>query len=689
MTSASDRIDLHGSRRGWLIICTLLLLVASTFRLVSLQDVPPGLAQDEVLNADIVGFIRGGENAFFFRHGYGHEPLYHYWSVPFQVLLGDNVLSIRLPAVFLGLLLVALTLRWVRRDFGRTAALVTGFGLAVSWWPVVFSRIGLRPIMEPVLLVAAVLLWPGTAALETNPRRAPLRAVAAGAVLGLSLYTYTAARVLFALPALYAVYALVMSWWVVRRPVGRPALTAGAYRQQAILAFGALATMALVALPLFLTLRADPSLQQRVDQLSGPLEALAAGQWQPIWATTTATLGVFGLTGDPRWTYALPNTPLFEPVAALLFLAGLSVALLRWRLPRYAFLMIWLVAALVPSAVTPDAPSSVRLVGAMPVIYLLPGLAVAVLWRWAQGREGAWVRPVVGVGLVAVAVLAAGRTVRDGFMTWPSALETRLKYQTVLLDISRDERLAASDSIAAKPPVVADGFFEPIDDATLRRDLGHDVAARWVQSGAEAGGALVWPLGGGRGSSLFVPEFAPLSAELLAHAGLAAQPIFRSTERPSYAVYALDEPPSPAGQPLIWTTAAGPAIELRQVDGPLEADKALLYTSWRVLSPLPEDLAIFVHLMDEEGQVVAQFDGFDAAAMTLSPEDVILQRHTLALPQSPVAGALTLQLGLYRRSDGTRLLTADGRDAITLTTCHFADRESPRSGLVCDLPELP
>jgi hypothetical protein len=52
---------------------TAVLLIAAIFRLFMLHDVPPGLSQDEVLNADIVQFIRGGYHALFFREGYGHE----------------------------------------------------------------------------------------------------------------------------------------------------------------------------------------------------------------------------------------------------------------------------------------------------------------------------------------------------------------------------------------------------------------------------------------------------------------------------------------------------------------------------------------------------------------------------------------------------------------------------------------
>jgi len=131
-----------------------------------------------VLDADIALFIRGGEHALFFRHGYGHEPLYHYLAAPFAPLLGDNWLAIRLPSVYLGLLLVALTMRWARRDYGAAAALVAGLGLAISWWPVVFSRIGIRPILAPLLLVAAVWFWPLRR--TTVTRRGLLSAALAG-----------------------------------------------------------------------------------------------------------------------------------------------------------------------------------------------------------------------------------------------------------------------------------------------------------------------------------------------------------------------------------------------------------------------------------------------------------------------------------------------------------------------------
>ena len=661
--------------RHWLLAALLVLLLAAAFRLVALPDVPPGLAQDEILDADIALFIRGGEHALFFRHGYGHEPLYHYLASPFAPLLGDNWLAIRLPSVYLGLLLVALTLRWARRDFGATAALVAGLGLAASWWPVIFSRIGIRPVLEPALLVMAALCWP--LCREILTRRGLLRAGLAGLFLGLAMYSYTAARVAPLIPALVVALMAAAHWLARRRSEA-----GGASRAQVVYATVVLALCGLVYLPLGLTLRANPELQQRLEQLEGPLTALRAGDAGPVEQAALATLGVFSISGDPRWTYSPPGRPLFDPLTALLFYGGLLLALWRWRRPSYALALAWLAVTLLPSALSPDAPSTVRLVGALPVVYLLPGLAIDRLVVWtaaARSRRGGQAATWTLMVLAGVLLAFSGyRTVRDGFVRWPAELETRLRYQTALRDIGRAWLAGNGDA-----PVVAEVFFEPIDADSLRRVIGRDPAARWVQTGGGVAGALVWPAGQ-TAARLYVPEYAPLDGELAAAAGL-GEPIFRSPDAPSFAVYVLPD----------WPTAAGPAVGESFGEPPaarlegftlLNAGSALgegqlrLVSSWQVLAALPADLTLFVHLLDKGGAIVAQHDGLDAAATTLRPGDRLLQRHVLSLPAlSP--GEYRLVIGLYRHGDGLRLPSADGTGTALLARCAPA-----AEGLDCDLP---
>jgi hypothetical protein len=597
------------------------LLLAAALRLIALHDVPPGLAQDEVLDADIAAGILQGRHALFFREGYGHEPLYHYYAAPFQALIGDHFLSSRLPSAILGLLLVALTIRWAQRTWGTPVALVAGLGVAISWWPIVFSRLGIRPIMLPLWLLLAVWHWPHT-------RRRPWLAASA---LAHASYSYTPGLVFLVLP---------FAWWLyelLARSTDK--------RERSTLLTAVVAV--LLWLPLFFYLRANPDLLERGSQLSGPLQALLAGDWRPLWSGFWRTLAVFSVTGDPRWTYMWPNRPIFDPATALLFHGGVLIALWHRRQPRHALLLLWLAIGLLPAILTPDPPATIRLIGAVVPVYLLVGVSADWLWqRLPRPRT----RQLLLIGGLLLLALNLWRTVDGGFRQWATAFDTRAdKYQSVYLDIARDLRHA--DGIS---PVVLTNRYAPIDSHSLRRNLGRDPHARWAQ----AGQAVVLP-GSGNGL-LFVPEYVPLDPAL--HAALGhdpARPLRRSDTVPGYAVWPLP------GQPLIdpWPqpVAFGDSLTLLGVQE-LARESAdsprRLLTWWRVERPLPPDLALFLHAAPAAGEPpLAQHDGLDAAAETLQPGDHFVQLHIVRHDVSGISAdlTLTLTLGAYTRHDGTRL----------------------------------
>ncbi len=636
-------------------LATAVLLIAAIFRIVQLQDVPPGLAQDEVLNADIVAAIRGGQYALFFREGFGHEPLYHYWSLPFQVLLGDNILSIRLPAVFLGLLLVAATMRWAKRDFGQVTAVAAGIALAISWWPIIFSRIGIRPIMEPLFLVGAAWFWP-----RSNDWR---RMVLAGTCLGLAFYTYTGAQVLFALPVLVAVGQLIWDKNTARRQI--------LYRNGVVLL-----TAVLLTLPLYLTWRADPTLLQRMDQLVGPLAALRQGDLTPIIQSLVNTLAVFSLTGDPRWTYSLPGRPLFDLFTSLFFYLGLVVAAVRIRQQSYLFLLAWLLVGLLPSMLTPQSPSTIRMIGALPAVYVLVGVGLSWLWQRFSRRETSTRLRIVGYSLfLAFILVTAGRTIWGGFIQWPQAVETRLNhYQTVYLDIARYQQANPAQNL-----IITDPFFEQIDNASFQRTLNRDIVVRWLQAGPDVAGAMIFPADGENGR-IAIPEYAPLSPTLLSRLTMPDEPEYRSPGTPSFSVYALPPTPSLTPLPAPITFSGLITLEGYEILAAEAGRPFTLATLWRVENTLPWNLTAFVHLLNSQGDVVAQHDGFDAAALTLRPGDTILQLHTLPLPQNNEEEPFTLLVGLYT-PDNKQRLTHPGEPAdfvILEPSLHFDEKEEHR-----------
>ncbi len=622
MNGTTDALKVKNHIIWWQIT---VLLIAGILRLVALQDVPPGLAQDEVRNADIVQHIRQGEHALFFRTGLGHEPLYHYFSVPFQVLLGDNVLSIRLPAIVLGLLLIAVTMRWVRRDFGWQTAVFTGLGLAIGWQTIIFSRLGLRPIMEPLLLVIAVWFW----------HKRPLLA---GLFLGLTLYTYTAARVLFALPILIILWQLAWGKWVEKQPLSptlwqkiRPSLIV-------------LIITILLYLPLHFALQADPTLQGRVQVLEGPLTALKQGNLKPILELTGATLGVFSFKGPPRWTYTISSLPLFNWGAAIFFYLGLFVVLKHIQTHRYLFVLVWLGVGLIPSAITPHAPSIIRIIGAAPIIYLLPALALSHIHRRPFIQQLPKAIPVLIT--ITYFVFLAFHTIHNGFVQWPQADETHQKYQTVLQEIGHHWQANASGAM-----VVVQENFEPIQGDTVRRNLGYENSARWVHASPAIAGALVIPPH--ENSLLYIPDNISIHPALLQAAGLNSQSPYHHPTQPAFTAYTL---PNSINIPQIEPQLFDNHIALIGYQFTEVVDNQLqFFTYWRVINDLTFDLTIFTHLVDANDTLLAQHDGLNLSPSTLSANDIIIQRHLMPVT-APLPENYSIRVGLYKRESGQRLL---------------------------------
>ena len=267
----------------------------------------------------------------------------------------------------------------------------------------------------------------------------------------------------------------------------------------------------------------------------------------------------------------------------------------------------------------------------------------------------------IAVILLVIFLLNGFRTINDGFRRWPAALETRLKYQTVLLDMARHWQAEQTDNW-----VVAESFFEPIDADSLRRDLGaKDGDTRWIQTGPEVAGAIVFPAEAGPGR-LYVPEYAASSTDLLRAVGVAERPLFRSLDQPSFAVYDLPAQP-PIAQPVEPLTLDGVVTFLGYEIVPVTPERPLrLFSYWQVEVALPDDLTTFAHLLSADGSVFAQHDGLDAVPPTLQPGDLFVQRHILPLPELATEQSFTLQLGLYTRGNGRRLVDGNGRETIIL-----------------------
>jgi 4-amino-4-deoxy-L-arabinose transferase-like glycosyltransferase len=638
--------------RFWL---TLILLAAAALRLVGLVHVsPPGLAHDEVAHWLINERILVGEHAIYFTEAYGHEAGFHYLQSLFQLALGDHALALRLPAAFCGLLLVAVTFALGRRLFGLRLALLAAAWLALLFYPVFYSRLGLRAISLPLVAGLSAYCWvvgarAGLAA-GRNWRAALPWLALAGALAGLSLHTYMAAR---AVPIFYAVYLLYLGLF---------------HRQKVRALLPALALfwlcLLLVALPLLYYLLSHQGAEVRISEIDGPLQALKSGQLGPVIGNSWRALGMFGWSGDPLWRQNVAGRPVFEPVTAFLFYLGLVIALWRWRDRRYAFVLLWLSTAAIPSIVTIDAPSSIRMSNSLPLLTLFPAIAIHSLGRLSTetGYLSTDFGKKWGIWVIAILLLLAiGYTVQATFRLWPANEEVQFVWQQSLTEASRYIDQSSQATAAAVGGWTPETMDPPTMELTLRRD---DLGLRYFNPGQ----SLIVPALSDGPALIVHPALLPLDEALAA--ALFAQGMI-GERRDSFVVYEVrpaDWRPQvsraePLGSELTWL--GYDVLAPCPLDGAALAEPCSLelLTYWRVDQQPPGERRFFPHLVGGAAAPVAQDDGLGAPAAHWQPGDVLLQRHSLVVP---AGGPYELRLGLYDPASTQRLLTADGGDYFTV-----------------------
>jgi hypothetical protein len=91
---------------------------------------------------------------------------------------------------------------------------------------------------------------------------------------------------------------------------------------------------------------------------------------------------------------------------------------------------------------------------------------------------------------------------------------------------------------------------------------------------------------------------------------------------------------------------------------------------WQASQPTADNYHVFVHLLDEQDQRIAQSDGQPALwtrpTSSWQPGEIIEDRHALCLPADLPPGDYQLIVGLYLPQNGQRLATGDGKSFASL-----------------------
>jgi hypothetical protein len=667
---AFNRRDIENANSflTWEILALLLIvLLAGALRFCCLETLPPGLHFDEGFQGVTARALLGGAAPkLFFEEDMGEEPIAIYLVALSLSLFGQEPWAIRLLSAIVGILTVPLTWFLGRELFrSRVVGLGAALVLAILYWHVSFSRIGMEPILVPFFatLAFAALSW----GLNTDRL---LAFALTGLALGGSLYTYKAGYFVPILAALYVAGAAVMQRGFLRR-----------YWRG--LALAALVTL-LVATPIVIYF-----VTHLANFLQRPMSV--ASQRQALAGNVLRVLGMFFVEGDANPRSNLAGRPVLDLFLALLFLVGLGRALIEsFRRNIRAFLpLLWLMVMILPTIITEHAPHFGRAIGATPAVALLCALGVEYWvcgigdWKFLRARvqhPKLWLALLLTIGLAFSTV----STVRAYFYTWGRSPDLFYAYDVGLGEIAEQIDTLPGDEDVYLTPTASDHY-------TLQFLVHRPFASFDGRAG------LLYPPPGRAATVIVILQEDTVTLPTLQRSRPDGEVLWTLADdygRPYAAAYRLPAAETPAPSPDHPADAVfGDAIQLVGYSLDTKEVRAgeTFYVTlyWRALAPLDDDYTVFVHLLGEHNPTTngplwaghdGQPDGGHYPTTHWQPSQVLLDVHPLAVPLDTPPGEYQLEVGVYLLATMARLPASDTlgnplpNDAALLDTIEVTSR---------------
>lgn len=384
-------------RLGFMLLAALVVLLAFWLRLHQLDALPPGLSNDEAVNAVDAFHISRSGNFPLYEDPNRPEPLHRIMMALLLPFAGSSVWAFRMTSVFSGVFTIA-TAYWavcqclhdVKPNLQRTAALAAVAALAVALGHITLSRIIERGIIQPPVM----FLFTGF--LLRGLRTGKLRDfVWAGVFLGVLPYTYTAALIVPAALAVAGISLVIFQMKQWRKWLPGMLVTGSVF--------------ALLILPVGVRL-----LQQPVVVIGRSAEVRATNI--SFSKALKDTLDQFLVAGDENPQYNVENAPLLPRSFQWLFIAGLAALIIRIRQPGSALTAAFLVLGVVPVIASNETTHGLRIMGEFAAFPLVVGLGCATLLVMIDNLKftGRW--------------LAAGSILLVGILTIRDALYAQQIY---------------------------------------------------------------------------------------------------------------------------------------------------------------------------------------------------------------------------------------------------------------------
>ena len=372
----------HAIRRNKteLLLLGIVLLLGLFLRLHRLNYYPPfgGISWNDEAQM--------GKDAHEFLQGRAHP-----WQFPFSVylpalsfvVLGENVLALRLPFILMGFAMLIPFYLLVRDLFSPRIALVGTSLLAISRWHISFTKLVLPS--TPAALLGLLSLYFLFRGLRTGRK---MNYAWAGAAVSLGLYSHASFRIVpliiftFFLTKVVSTYgALLLS---PSRPAkGRRVLAIFRENYQGPLVF--LITAFLFVIPFFAIVKRAPQVAF-TERFTSVMPILFAADrfnyLRDLGPRIREVFLVFNYRGEGWGAINLPGTPMLDPFTAVLFALGLGYCLFYFWRGENLFFLIWFFFVMIGGGVIVDTFRSHRIFIVIPVVYIFA--CVTLDWAWRE-----------------------------------------------------------------------------------------------------------------------------------------------------------------------------------------------------------------------------------------------------------------------------------------------------------------
>lgn len=367
-----ERIKAHRVEAGLLLG---VLLLAFAVRTIDLTAHPYPWSGDEASIGMEAIRILNGEITNFFETGWSSQPNWSFIPTALlEMVFGRNILAIRLASALAGTLTVLFVYLFGREMFNPALGLMAGTFLATMPYHVHFSRVGVANVVDS--LVSAMMFWLIARGINKDDAR---YYYTAGAVAGLSIYTYAGTRLVLILAALTFLFLIVR----------QRSYLASHWRHLFAFAGGTLISAAPQAA--FFARHPDIFLGRFGQEgiffngwLAGQVAATGRSTWEILFNQFTRTTLVFIATPAPGNFFNSPE-PYLTILGSVLFLLGMAYSLAHLLEPRYFILDIWFwVVILFGGILTLNPPANTRLLMTTPAVALLLALGAYLIFDYLQ-----------------------------------------------------------------------------------------------------------------------------------------------------------------------------------------------------------------------------------------------------------------------------------------------------------------